>query len=106
MHQLYQILRDENNLWDAAQFCNENGYLLTEIEPDEEGRRFQIVEMPPISEAELRSVQIGELKDLLHKYKEDVEQVELFGMERADYTEKKLKCAELIREIRELERMV
>ena len=34
---------------------------------------------------------IQELKTLLNKYKEDVEQVELFGMERTDYEEKKLR---------------
>ena len=45
-----------------------------------------------------------ELKTLLNKYKEDVEQVELFGMERADYEEKKILCANMILELRQLEK--
>ena len=44
------------------------------------------------------------LKEELGKYKEDVEQVELFGMERADYQEKKTRCAEIIIELRKLEK--
>lgn len=47
--------------------------------------------------------QIAQLKAELNKYKEDVEQVELFGMERADYQEKKARCAEIIIELRKLE---
>lgn len=43
------------------------------------------------------------LKQELEKYKEDVEQVELFGMERADYEQKKKRCAEIIIELRTLE---
>ena len=46
------------------------------------------------------------LKRELEKYKEDVEQVELFGMERADYEEKKTKCAEIILELRVLEKQL
>ena len=33
--------------------------------------------------------QIAEIKKTLEKYQEDVEQVELFGMERMDYEDKK-----------------
>lgn len=47
---------------------------------------------------------IQELKTLLNKYKEDVEQVELFGMERTDYEEKKKACADMIIELRQLEK--
>ena len=54
-------------------------------------------------EMTLRS-QITMKKQLLQKYKEDVEQVELFGMERADYEEKKQQCANMIVRLRELER--
>lgn len=46
---------------------------------------------------------IAELKRQIAKYKEDVEQVELFGMERADYEEKKQACVDIIEELRELE---
>lgn len=44
-----------------------------------------------------------ELKQKLQKFKEDVEQVELFGMERADYEEKKAQCVQIIEELRALE---
>lgn len=46
---------------------------------------------------------IIELKEQIAKYKEDVEQVELFGMERSDYEEKKQLCKDIILELRELE---
>lgn len=46
---------------------------------------------------------IREKKVLLNKYREDVEQVDLFGMERADYEEKKELCKQLVYELREME---
>lgn len=53
-------------------------------------------------EMTLRS-QITMKKQLLQKYKEDVEQVELFGMQRDDYEEKKELCKSIILQLRELE---
>lgn len=50
--------------------------------------------------------QIQELKSQLQKYKEDVEQVELFGMERSDYEEKKALCKDIVLELRELESQI
>ncbi len=47
---------------------------------------------------------IRNLKRELEKCKEDVEQVELFGMERTDYDTKKTRCVEIILELRELEK--
>lgn len=47
---------------------------------------------------------IAQKKALLVKYREDVEQVDLFGMERADYAEKKATCKTLVEELRELEK--
>ena len=47
---------------------------------------------------------IAEKKALLNKYREDVEQVDLFGMEREDYAEKKLACKTLVEELRVLEK--
>jgi len=46
---------------------------------------------------------IIELRHLLDKYKEDVEQVLLFGMERNDFEEKKQKCRDIVLELRKLE---
>lgn len=48
----------------------------------------------------------AEKEALLKKYKYDVEQVDLFGMERDDYEEKKELCKQLVLELRELERWV
>ena len=48
--------------------------------------------------------QIATKKALLNKYREDVEQVDLYGMERADYAEKKAVCKTLVEELRELEK--
>lgn len=45
---------------------------------------------------------IAKLKLELVPIKEDVEQVELFGMVRDDYEEKKQRCAEIVNEIRRL----
>ena len=48
--------------------------------------------------------QIAEKKALLLKYREDVEQVDLFGMKREDYEEKKAACRKLVEELRVLEK--
>ena len=48
--------------------------------------------------------QIAEKKALLLKYREDVEQVDLFGMVRNDYEEKKAACRTLVEELRVLEK--
>ena len=45
-------------------------------------------------------------KQTLQKYKEDVEQVELFGMQRPDYEEKKQACIDIIEELRTLEKQL
>ena len=47
---------------------------------------------------------ISEKKKLLNKYREDVEQVDLFGLERVDYEEKKSLCRQLVLELRTLEK--
>ena len=46
---------------------------------------------------------IKELKKQIAKFKEDVEQVELFKMERSDFEEKKQMCKNLVLELRKLE---
>lgn len=52
------------------------------------------------------SWRISNLKGKLNKFKEDVEQVELFGMEREDYIEKKKQCVYIILELRQLEQQL
>lgn len=98
----------ESEYSQAWQFVKANLDTLTikELEADEQGRRFQIVEIPQPTEKELAEQEIFELKQKIEKYKEDVEQVELFGMERVDYEEKKKTCAEIIVRLRELEKVV
>ena len=49
--------------------------------------------------------QIAKIKKRLEKYKEDVEQVELFGMERMDYEDKKKQCSYLIIQLRKLQKL-
>ena len=49
---------------------------------------------------------IREKKALLNKYREDVEQVDLFEMVRDDYSEKKELCKQLVYELRELEKLL
>lgn len=51
-----------------------------------------------------RLAEIATKKALLNKYREDVEQVDLFDMKRDDYEEKKLLCRQLVLELRELEK--
>lgn len=97
----------ENEYNNAINYISQfDNLTIQEIEQDTFGRRFQIVEIPAPTAVEIALIQIGEKKAFLEKYKEDVEQVELFGMERADYEEKKKICAELILELRELEKVV
>lgn len=91
-----------------AQWCNENNKVIVEIDADKENgqRRFQIQEPPAPTSKDLAIQKIYQLKEELKKWKEDVEQVELFGMTRTDYDEKKTRCVEIIEELRELEQEV
>ena len=52
MYQLNDIFHEDNEYEKRAEFANANGYMIKEIEPDEHGRRFQIVEVPPPTEEE------------------------------------------------------
>lgn len=57
-----------------------------------------------IKEREVQAlcIESQSLKSELQKIKEDVEQVELFGMERADYNIKKARCKDIITRLREI----
>ena len=94
-----------------------NSYLNLKSPITEEGyeeiteEEFKTLTKPPVftlteeqkAKIEKRKL-IAEKKALLNKYREDVEQVDLFGMERADYEEKKIACKTLVEELRVLER--
>ena len=43
----------ENQYDDACDFSAVNGYIIKEIEPDEQGRRFQIIEIPPLTDEQI-----------------------------------------------------
>ena len=96
-----------------------NSYLNLKSRITEEGyeeiteEEFKALTKPPVftlteeqkAKIEKRKL-IKEKKALLNKYREDVEQVDLFGMERADYEEKKIACRTLVEELRVLERQL
>lgn len=68
----------------------------------------ELTKPPELTEEQKAKIELSktirEKKALLNKYREDVEQVDLFGMERTDYEEKKALCRQLVEELRELER--
>ena len=53
----------EKDYSNACDYSAQNGYTIKEIEPDEQGRRFQIVEIPQPTESELAQQEIQELKE-------------------------------------------
>lgn len=61
------------------------------------------VDYEPTQE-EVKRSQIEQLKKQLIEYKYDIEQVELFDMQRDDYNEKKQMCVNIILQLRELEK--
>lgn len=72
----------------------ENGKVVSKIDTD------KVVRL----ERETLLALIAKKKALLVKYREDVEQVDLFGMERVDYAKKKAACKTLVEELRALEK--
>lgn len=77
---------------------------------EEEFNELSKPKIPELTEEQKAKVElektIREKKALLNKYREDVEQVDLFGMERADYEEKKILCKQLVYELREMEALL
>ena len=53
MYNIGDIFYLDNEYSARAKFCNENGYVLKEIEPDEKGRRFQIQDLPELTEEQI-----------------------------------------------------
>ncbi|MCH5315501.1 MAG: hypothetical protein J1E81_06275 [Eubacterium sp.] len=79
------------------ELCWNNGELVPYYKTQEEITEEQM--FLRVQETEMR---IAELKAELAKIKEDIEQ-EAFGIVRDDYTEKKVRAAEIINELRVLE---
>lgn len=43
----------EKDYSNACNYSAQNGYTIKEIEPDEQGRRFQIIEIPPLTDEQI-----------------------------------------------------
>lgn len=96
---------------DGTGFLNLKSPLIDEKYIQITKEEFEELTKPKEPTAEEKAAQeklkvIAEKKVLLNKYREDVEQVSLFGMKRDDYEEKKLLCKTLVEELRVLEREV
>ena len=63
MFNIGDIFYDDTKYPARAEFCNENGYLIKEIEADEKGRRFQICEKPHPTQKELDLEELEKLKN-------------------------------------------
>lgn len=63
--------KDYKNAWEYAL---EHNYLVREIEADEQGRRFQIVEIPQPTQKELAEIEINALKNWFNGYYTEHEQ--------------------------------
>ena len=61
-----QIFYENEEYEKISKYCNTNGLLIKEIEPDENGRRFQIVQ-PSLSIEEIKQIRMTELQNLLDK---------------------------------------
>ena len=53
MYKVGDIFYLDSEYSKRADFCNNNGLMIAEINPDENGRRFQIQEVPPITRDEI-----------------------------------------------------
>lgn len=62
MYKLEDIFYLDKEYAQRAEFCSQNNLAIIEIEADELGRRFQIVEPPKPTQTELLQMEIEELK--------------------------------------------
>ena len=105
MERFYYKSKEGNGFLNLKSALIDENYIQITKEEFEELTKPKVYE-PTEEEKEAQAKQklIAEKKALLNKYREDVEQVDLFGMERADYAEKKLTCKTLVEELRVLEK--
>lgn len=61
------IFHDGDDYHEIAAWCNANGCYIKEITPDDEGRRFEIVKIPPKSLDEAKADKITELNAAKNK---------------------------------------
>ena len=66
MYRIGDIFYEDNDYSNRAQFCNENGLVIMEIDPDDDGnRRFQIQAIPEPTQQQKIEAEIAELKRAL-----------------------------------------
>ncbi len=54
MFNLNEIFYEDEDYKARADFCNKNGYVIQEIDTDENGRRFQIQKLPAPTQEEIK----------------------------------------------------
>ena len=50
------IIRDDKDYVEIAKYCNKNNMRIVEIERDSQGRRFQVQEVPSLTEEEEKEI--------------------------------------------------
>lgn len=83
-----------------ANYCNQNGLTIVELEPDEQGRRFQIQKIEP-TQKELGNKRKYEIQERLTQLDQDIIQ-DMAGEVVPDIEERKAEFVELHNELREL----
>ena len=65
MYNIGDIFYNDDEYSARAEFCNQNGLMIVEIEADSNGRRFQIQEIPAPTEQEINERELLNLKQQL-----------------------------------------
>ena len=106
MQRFYYKNKDNTGFLNLKSPLVDENYIQITKEEFEELSKPKIPELTAEQKAKAELAKtIREKKALLNKYREDVEQVDLFGMVRNDYSEKKELCKRLVYELRELEKI-
>ena len=107
MQRFYYKNKDNTGFLNLKSPLNDENYIQITEEEFNELTKPKIPELTEEQKAKMELAKtIREKKALLNKYREDVEQVDLFGMVRDDYEEKKILCKQLVYELREMEALL
>ena len=102
MYQVGYIFKLDNEYSTIADYCNNNGLVIEEIEKDENGeRQFKIVEMPAPTEEELKEMRIYEIQQRLVELDQDIVQ-DIAGEVVPNIEERKAEFIDLHNELRTL----
>ena len=74
MYQVGDIFTDDSEYFARTKWCNENEKTIIEIEPDEKGRRFQIIDIPQPTAKQLAEIEINSLRNWFNGYYSEHEQ--------------------------------